>query len=204
MKKITTMMLLILMSGINVLLAQSKGDMYVGTMRGMSISQHSDVDGNTKHVDNPIITLHLAPGLHCFAADYFRIGLQMELTTQSQKDENNNTESSNCLCVGPICSYYFQIADKFYFTPEIGLFFAYTNYKWTENHVIHNSKENGFDVEIRPVMLEFRPTDHFGFSASLLGVGFAHLTSKDFPDEKSNQFVFNIGINPSIGLKYYF
>ena len=101
-------MLLVMMSGINVLFAQSKGDMYVGTMLGMSISQHSDVDGNTKHVDNPIITLHLAPGLHCFAADYFRIGLQMELTTQSQKDENNNTESSNCLCVGPICSIIFK------------------------------------------------------------------------------------------------
>ena len=53
MKKITILMLLVMMSGINVLFAQSKGDMYVGTMLGMEITQHTSKYDNNKVKDKP-------------------------------------------------------------------------------------------------------------------------------------------------------
>ena len=53
MKKITILMLLVMMSGINVLFAQSKGDMYVGTLFGFGMSKHSEKDGSNKSEGKP-------------------------------------------------------------------------------------------------------------------------------------------------------
>ncbi len=203
MKKITILMLLVMMSGINVLFAQSKGDMYVGTLLGMGISKSSTKVGDTKTSDKPYVTMEIDPGFHYFVADNFRIGLQMGLRTSWHKDENDNKNSDNYLLVGPTFAYYFEIADKFYLTPELGFYFAHAKSKDKTGNITNESKGNGFNMQILPVMLEFRPTDHFGFSASLLGIDIAHLKAKD-ADVKSTGFTFDLGLSPHIGLKYYF
>ena len=203
MKKITIMMLLVLMSSVNVLFAQSAGDKYVGTLAGMSITKSSTKVGDTKNSEKPYVTMQLAPGFHYFLADNLRVGLQMELTTSWHKDEDGNKSSNNTFLMGPTVAYYFAIADKLYFTPELGFYFAHVKSKYKSGNTSYDSKGNGFDLQILPIMLEFRPTDHFGFSASLLGIDFAHIKAKD-SDVKSNEFKFNLGLNPRIGLKYYF
>ncbi|MCR5454719.1 MAG: porin family protein [Bacteroidales bacterium] len=202
MKKITIVMLLIMLSGINSLFAQSQGDMYVGTLLGMSITKKSEKNGNTKTESKPYITMQLDPGFHYFIIDDLRVGAQMSFGLQSHKYDSNNKHTNSSFMLGGVAAYYFHITDNFYFTPEVGFYFAHAKDKYDNNTT--EPKANGFDLQILPVMLEFRPTTHFGFSASLLGVELQHMKSKDNPDQKSNDFEFNLGLNPKIGLKYYF
>ena len=205
MKKITILMLLVMMGGINVLFAQSKGDMYVGTMLGMGITQHTSKYDNNKVKDKPLIKLEIDPGFHYFIADNFRIGAQMGFATDSQKSHDDNSKYKHgTFVVGGVAAYYFQIADNFYFTPELGFYFAHQKNTNEVGSTSTSYKSNGFLLQILPAMLEFRPTTHFGFSASLLGLELTHLKSKQDPKAKSNDFSFALGLAPQIGLKYYF
>ena len=203
MKKFTIVMLLVMLSGINSLFAQSKGDMYVGTLLGMSVTKSSTKVGDTKEENKPYVKMDIDPGFHYFVADNLRIGIQMGLSTEWQKDDNDGKSSINTFCVGPQAAYYFEIADKFYFTPEVGFYFAHTNSKDKDGSVTHEDKGNGFLLQVLPVQLEFRPTDHFGFSASLLRLDYAHIKAKD-ADVKGNNTIFSLGLSPTIGIKYYF
>jgi hypothetical protein len=127
----------------------------------------------------------------------------MALSTEWQKDENDNKSSINTLFVGSAFAYYIEIADKLYLTPEIGFYFVHSTSKDKTGSVTVSHKGNGFDLQVLPVMLEFRPTTHFGFSASLLGLNYIHLKIKD-TDVKANNTDFTLGLNPVIGFKYYF
>ena len=204
MRKLAIMMLLTMLGGINALFAQSQGDMYVGTMLGMAISQHADKYDNTKDKDKPWIKMEIDPGFHYFVADNFRIGLQTKFGLETQKYDPDRQYSDSEFWAGAVAAYYFQIADKFYFTPELGFYFAHAKHtdKTGSNSV--ESKSNGFVFQTLPAMLEFRPTTHFGFSASLLGLELIHLKSKQDSKAKSNDFLFALGLAPQIGIKYYF
>ena len=204
MKKITILMLLMMMSGINVLLAQSKGDMYVGTLLGFGMSKHSEKDGSNKSEGKPYFRFELDPGFHYFIADNFRIGAQMCFGLESQKQNNDTKYTNSSFAIGPVFAYYFEIANNFYFTPEIGFYFAHSKNTYKVGNNSTESKANGFVFQLLPAMLEFRPTNHFGFSASLFAIELTHMKSKDNPDHKSNDFGMALGISPRIGLKYYF
>ncbi len=203
MKKITILMLLVMMSGINVLFAQSQGDMYVGTLAGVNVSKSSWKDANgTKHENDPQTILLVAPGFHYFVADNFRIGLQMEFTELMTKD-NDTKYRNGVLAIGGAVSYYFQIADKFYYTPEVGMYFIHENDKQKLGNTTNSNKYNGFSLPINIAQVEFRPTSHLGFSASIMSLRFKHLKPKG-SDSKSNNFEFDTCLNPVIGFKYYF
>lgn len=204
MKKFTIVMLLVMLSGINALFAQSKGDMYVGTMLGMAITQHSEKYDNTKDKDKPFIKMEIDPGFHYFIADNFRIGAQMGFALESQKYENDTKDKNGSFVIGGVAAYYIQLADHFYFTPELGFYFAHAKFTHEVGSNPVESKSNGFLLQFLPAMLEFRPTDHFGFSASLLGLELTHLKSKQDSKSKSNDFAFALGLAPQIGIKYYF
>jgi len=204
MKKITIVMLLVMLGGINTLFAQSQGDMYVGTMLGFGMTKHTDKNGSNKTEDKPYFKFELDPGFHYFIADNFRIGAQMGFGFDSHKYDNDRKNTNSSFMLGGVCAYYFEIADKFYFTPELGFYFAHAKNTYKENSHSDESKANGFILQMLPAMLEFRPTDHFGFSASLFAIEVTHMKSKENPDHKSNDFAMELGISPRIGLKYYF
>lgn len=188
--------------------AQQKGDMFVGTMLGVGIQKSSVKYDNEKEEDDPIVTLNLEPGFHFFIADKFRLGLQMELTRQSQKSDDEGvdyTESMGTLLVGPVASYYVQLADRFYLTPELGAYFAHVKHKEEEGKYSEEVKLNGFALGLQPIKFEFRATNRLAISAGLFNIGFTHLKVKDTGDVdvKNNAFALNLGINPSVGIHIY-
>jgi len=203
MKKITIVMLLVMLGGINTLFAQSQGDMYVGTMLGMYVSKHSDKVGDNKSEDKPYVKLEIDPGFHYFVADNFRIGIQTKLGLETQKYDNDRKYTNSAFWAGAVAAYYFEIADKLYFTPEVGFYFAHSKHTDKVGNNSTESKANGFVFQLLPAMLEFRPTTHFGFSASVLGLELTHMKGKD-SNVKSNDFAFALGLAPQIGFKYYF
>lgn len=63
----------------------------------------------------------------------------------------------------------------------------------------------GFGVGLNLGSFEFRPTNKFGVSINLLSFSYALLTYKDeYFNSKSNAVNFNLGLSPSVGIKYYF
>ncbi len=205
MKKLLIATLLVMLSGATSLFAQSQGDMYVGTLAGVNVSKSSWKDSNgTKHENDPQTILLVAPGFHYFVADNFRVGLQFELSeTMSKNKDTDVKHRDGIFAVGGVFAYYFQISDNFYITPEFGMYFVHENDKTKYSNTTVSDKANGFSMPINVAQVEFRPTDHLGFSASILSFRINHMKPKDGND-KYNHFEFDTCLNPVIGFKYYF
>ena len=56
----------------------------------------------------------------------------------------------------------------------------------------------GVGVGLQLFSMEFRPTKHFGFTANLASLNFVALASA------GSALTFNLGVNPTVGFKYYF
>ena len=183
--------------------AQSKGDKFIGTMLGMSISKESEKYGGTTYEENPLVFFEIDPGFHYFIADKFRVGVQTAFGKQMQKDEDGHKNTINMLEIGIVSAYYIKLAENFYFTPEICIGFIHNKYKETKKNISEEAKTNGFGFQFLPVQVEFRPTQHFGMSVSLLGLTYTHMKAKDV-DVISNKIKFDVVINPSVGFRFYF
>ena len=55
----------------------------------------------------------------------------------------------------------------------------------------------GIGVGLQLFTMEFRPTKHFGLTANLVSLNFVAL-------EGSAAFNFDLGANPTVGVRYYF
>ena len=55
----------------------------------------------------------------------------------------------------------------------------------------------GVGVGLQLFSMEFRPTKHFGFTANLVSLNFVGM-------EGSAAINFDLGVNPTVGLRYYF
>ncbi len=89
----------------------------------------------------------------------------------------------------PNFSYYIRLCDNVYYTPgiEAGLAMA----------AARGAVAAGVGVGLQLFSMEFRPTKHFGFTANLVSLNFVGM-------EGSAAINFDLGVNPTVGLKYYF
>ena len=89
----------------------------------------------------------------------------------------------------PNFSYYVRLCDNVYYTPgiEAGLAMA----------AARGAVAAGVGVGLQLFSMEFRPTKHFGFTANLVSLNFVGM-------EGSAAINFDLGVNPTVGLKYYF
>ena len=77
-----------------------------------------------------------------------------------------------------------------------------------------SQKYNGFQLNLRFAQFEFRPVEHWGFAMSLLDFTFARFVweeQKIYDGEESripkvveNQVNFSVGVNPTVGVHFYF
>jgi hypothetical protein len=203
MKKIAIVMLLVMLGGINVLFAQSKGDKCISYLFGIEVTKHSEKVGSTTNEGKPYVKMEFHPGFHYFLADNFRVGAQMTLRRESQKYDSDGKYIKGTFLAGASTAYYMMLAEKYYFTPEIGLYYAHTKIKDKSGNTTTESKANGFMLQMLPIMVEFRPTEHYGFSASIIAIEYSVLKAKD-ADLKGKDFAFAFNISPRIGMRYYF
>ncbi len=184
--------------------AQQAGEKFVGTMLGVGITKQSTEIGGTKYEDDPTVTLRLDPGFHFFLTDHFRLGLQAQLLRQSTKYDDGDKNSVGTFLIGPSAAFYLQLADRFYFAPELFFGFAHAKYKVEEDNRSRETKNNGFGFDVAPLVFNFRATQRLAFSASLFNVSLVHMKLKDSnPETTSNAFDFNLGVNPSVGIHFF-
>ena len=89
----------------------------------------------------------------------------------------------------PNFSYYVRLCDNVYYTPGIEAGFAMA--------AAEGAVAAGVGVGLQLFSMEFRPTKHFGFTANLVSLNFVGM-------EGSAAINFDLGVNPTVGIKYYF
>ena len=89
----------------------------------------------------------------------------------------------------PNFSYYVRLCDNVYYTPGIEAGFAMA--------AARGAVAAGIGVGLQLFSMEFRPTKHFGFTANLVSLNFVAM-------EGSAALNFDLGVNPTVGVRYYF
>lgn len=164
--------------------AQERGDMYVGGIIGVSTSSISS-EGSSVTTTN----FSMAPEFGYFVADRLRISGSLNYGLSSSDGFTTHT-----LVIGPSIAYYVKLCNNFYYTPEFGLGFAYGSTEGISG--------TGVALGFQFGAFEFRPTSHWGLSCNLLSLDYTYLSYDR--DISSSGIGFQLGISPTIGLKYYF
>ena len=165
--------------------AQNKGEKYVGGNLGIATTSLI-VDGESASA----IKFAIAPEFGYFVADKFKVGVSLGYGVES---------GTHTLEIIPNIQYYARICDGLYYTPGLGFGFVAG---FSEGLAMP-----GFGLSLSLGSFEFRPTPKFGLSVGLLSLSYVYMTYKDdYYGFKVNTsgVNFNLGINPSVGLKYYF
>ncbi|WP_290535159.1 outer membrane beta-barrel protein [Alistipes sp.] len=184
MKRILLCALAILAS-VQLATAQNKGEKYIGGSLGVSTISIG-FDGTSASTTG----FGIAPEFGVFVADRLRLGGSLAYNLSSSSGDTMHT-----LTLGPNLAYYIKLCDRFYYTPEIGIGFAYVS--------LYNTSGYGFSTGLSCGSFEFRPSTHCGLSFSLLTLQYTWLSYSDF-GINGHITAFNFGVSPTIGFKYYF
>lgn len=137
--------------------AQKRGEMYVGGSLGVTTASAS-IDG----VSASATTFGFAPEFGYFVADRLRLSGSIAYNLTSSGD------TSHALTIGPSVAYYVRLCDRFYYTPEAGIGFAYAS--------AYGANGYGFATGLKFGAFEFRPASHCGISFSLLSLQYTYLS----------------------------
>lgn len=184
MKRIITL-LLVVICATTTSFAQEKGDKYWGGNVGIG-SATTIIDGSS----SSSISVSIQPEIGYFVANNFKIG------ASAGYDYNIG---SHYITVTPNIAYYAKISENFYYTP--GLEFGFVL------GVANDFVMPGFGFGVSLGRFEFRPKPKFGLSVDLLSLSYISLsyTNSDYGFKiTSNSFSFNLIVNPTVSLKYYF
>lgn len=161
------------------LFAQKQGDSYFGGMIGVATNTDSS---------KTLTTFSLTPEVGHFIEKNVRLGLSLGYGYSS-----GGERTAHALTIGPTLAYYVRLCDRFYYTPELAFAFAYTSSRGINNY--------GFAAGLAVGAFEFQPSSRWGISLSLVSLDYSYLTHNGMAGDNLN---FQFGINPSVGLKYYF
>lgn len=209
MKKTLIVMLLMLMGGLNVLFAQSKGEKMVGAIVGVDVQKGYIKEGDVKTEGKPIIYMEASPAFYFFPVNKFRIGAQLTFWKKIEKYDHYDW-SLALFEVAPSVSYYIKLAEKFHFTPEITAGFIRTkrvdvDFQNPDFYVKKTTtvRSHGFSFHAIPVKFEFRPAQHLCISASVLNFSL-HKYINTAMDSEEGDICFDFGMAPRVGIGFYF
>lgn len=122
----------------------------------------------------------IQPEFGGFVADRCKLGISIGYAVSG---------GIHSLTACPNFSYYVRLCDNVYYTPGIEAGFAMA---------ISGGAHPGLGVGLHLFSMEFRPTKHFGFTANLASLNFVALANA------GSALNFDLGLNPTFGVKYYF
>ena len=178
--------------------AQNKGDKYIGGYAGINLQSTFISSGKYNNISQKtyITSYGIKFEYAEFIANHVKLGVNLGYA---------NTSNTYTYTVTIDGAYYIPICEKLYYTPgiELGAVFAQKNGTVITSgmNVEVNIYARGIGVTANIFTLEFKPTEHFGISASLVSLDYIWLT---YTGNSSNTINFNFGINPTVGFKYYF
>lgn len=195
--------------------AQKKGDMYIAgsisTDFGTQTTTLSE-GGYSASVSQPLGTsFSFGAEYAYFVADNFRLAMAMAVPFSSSPVEEVGgkwlKDKASSFAINPNISYYVRLADRFYYTPEVGVSVNFGSLKeQLSKSETYKTPFWGWDVYANLLALEFRVSERIAIGALVGGIsyGSAIYTNVD-TDVKAtiNQFDFDFN-NSSIHFRFYF
>ncbi|NCC98176.1 MAG: hypothetical protein EOL95_00530 [Bacteroidia bacterium] len=160
-----------------VVSAQNKGDKYVGGNLGVSVNS-----AITSALSSTSVSFAINPAFGYFETDNLCLRGSLGYALTATKDG-----LSHIFTAGPAISYYVRVCDRFYYTPSFEAAFVYMS--------VYNAC--GFGLGLGLGSFEMRPTSHLGLSVDLLSLVYMYMAG-------TNTISMQLGLNPSVGVKYYF
>lgn len=201
--KILTVLALLLGTFTNSF-SQQQGTQCVGVSTGFSYTSNS----NSDEIPN-VFAIQCTPEFDYYLANNFKIGFGVSFAHQKQPISGEGTLKTTILGIGPTLGFTIPLGEKVFYTPEISMAYAFAKNTLDSNspYAITNETQEltGFAFAIIPFLMEIRPKETFGIAISLVSISSVKLKedSSNNPDE-TKQLTFNIGLNPSVGFRFYF
>lgn len=184
------------------LLAQEAGDHYLGASFVTSFS-----DSQTT---SPEFSVEVGGEFAYFPFNHFRVGIAVGVPFHYYKDIHNHIMLG--AQINPNFAYYVKLADKLYYSPEIGGAFEIGSFK-REVYDIYKYKEvtchyQGWEAYLHFFALEFRVNKRFALGVNIGSMVYStvktewHANFEDNKDTNSSvQLSFN---NSSVQARFYF
>lgn len=120
----------------------------------------------------------IQPEFGAFVADKCKLGISVGYALSG---------GIHTFTAAPNFSYYVRLCEGLYYTPTIEAGFVM---------VASGGKSAGIGVGAQLYSMEFRPTKRFGFTTNLASINFVAMSTAAFN--------FDLGVNPTVGVRYYF
>ena len=212
MKKIVLFSIAMLMSVASF--AQKKGDMYVAgsfaTEFG-SYAMSSSADGYATSEKTPFGTSFEIGGDYAyFVADNVRLGLGASFPFSSSPIEKVDgkwlKDKTADFYFSPDVAYYVKLADKFYYTPEIGMLFEWSRIRTQLSPSLTESTSiSTWGGYINLLAFEFQVSERFAIGVTVGGIA-AYSSVYTYNDSdvkyKMNQFFCDLN-NGSLHFRWY-
>ena len=196
-------------------LAQNKGDMYLLTSVNVTFGNMSSYEvhnNQPSHISQrPMNTdLGLGIGFGYFVLNGFRLELGVSgYYIQSPREEVSYTWLNNIekgIIISPNVSYFFKLADRLYYAPEIGASFDFGQYTYWETPYTSTSfPYRGYSLYANLLAFKFKVSQRFSLGVLAGDVQYNHLKyyylEEPFFANKSFRFRWNSG---SIYACFYF
>ncbi len=182
---------------------QKKGDMYVGgglTLGAGTSSYTTSYEGTSSTTKGSTpVTFSISPSFGYFLWDNIRVGGSLAYGVQAQPD----SYSTHTFMVGPEAAYYLRLADKFYYTPELGLYGGLYADSTHSGSTTTTTTWGAFSVGLSLAQVEFRPLGNIAFAVDVMNMGYVY-RSRTENDIKRSYGSFNFDLNASVAVRYYF
>lgn len=176
MKKFVVLLLCLSAICAGDVLAQKKGDMYVGGTVGFGVTTYT-----SEEVKLSDFTGIVTPEYAYFVADNFRIGADLSCSL---------ADNGGIFNLSPTFAYYLELLDNFYFTPEITI---------GGGVIVGKDLALGaFSLGINLIGFELRPSKHIGISLNVDNSSYFFL-----PKDSSSSMHFAILPSVALGFRYY-
>lgn len=179
MKKIVFLLVMMLCGTIAV--AQNKGDMFIsGTISsefGTQTASYSE-GGYSKSASQPLSSsFSFGVEYGCFVAENVRLALAVAIPFSTspieEVDDKWLKDKATSFMINPNVAYYVRLADKFYYTPEVGVAVNFGSLKeQLSASETYKTPFWGWDVYANLLALEFRVSERFAIGAVACGLSY--------------------------------
>ena len=171
---------------------QKKGDMFVSgslaTDFGSYTSSSSIDNFATSNKESLGPSLAIGADYGYFVADNVRLGVKLEASFSSTPNVTVDGTTLKTKTVGininPNVAYYVKLADKFYYTPEVGVYLGWDsiNNQLSSTETEH-CKESTWGFYTNLVSFEYRVSDRVAIGTVIGGIGW-YSSLYTYPDVK--------------------
>ena len=195
--------------------AQNKGDKFLGLYFSLEGGkQKTELEsGNMSTEEKKDLDTEFGIGAEFsyFVNDNFKVSLALSYGYESSPTVQTGDSWKNTKVgtfeITPSLSYYFQLADKFYYTPELGVSFGFGNISYPVSYAPGTSLSydcKGFSIYGHLAAFEYKVTQRFsiGLAYGTLSYGKITMDVDDNNTLKVNAFEYNFK-SMSFNVRFY-